>query len=225
MKLGHVRSSTVALAALVVTAWCSTATAQTPPPECTGLLPNNVIDLTVRPAMFKDAEDTPDGHDTWTLRGQFVPFTSFEIDLGPEANQQQISVILTRTADDVVLYSKTLGPDDFETYGAANNKWRHAIRAADAGPGDTWRVARLRTTKAPSNPGFLNRLKYGFTGVFEPPVALTDQDGPVPMRVTFKIEPTSTTCAAEPSLCLCATYPLACNAGRNGTLRCFSAPN
>jgi hypothetical protein len=225
LKLGHARSSSLAFATLAVLAWGVTAAAQTPPPECNGLLPNNVIDVTVRPATFKDSESTPDGHDTWTIRGQFVPLTSFEIDLGPEANQQQISVILTRTADDVVLFSKMLGPNDFETYGAANNKWRHAIRAADAGPGDTWRVARIRTSKAPSNPGFLNRLKFSFQGVFEPPLELVDQDGPVPMRVTLKIEPTTTTCAAEPSLCLCATYPLACNAGPNGTLRCFSAPS
>ena len=204
----------------------ASAHAQTPPPECAGLLPNNVIDITVRPAVFKDAEGTV-GHDSWALRGQFVPFTSFEIDLGPEANQQQITLMLIRTSDDAVLFTETLGPTDFQTGGPANNKWKHAIRASQAGPGDTWRVARIRTSKAPSNPGFLNRLKFGFEGVFEPPLELVDQDGPIDTRVTLRIEPTGpTTCAQDPSLCLCATYPLTCKTpGPNGTLKCFSAPS
>ena len=222
MKHAYARSLPMVFAVLT---WTATASAQTPPPECTGLLPNNVIDMTVRPASFRDVVGTV-GHDVWAFRGQFVPFTSFEINLGPDGPGQQISLILSRTADDAVLYSKTLGPPDFQTYGSAHNKWRHKITAAEAGPGDTWRVARIRTSKAPTAPAFLNRLKFGLQGVFEPAVELVDQNGPVGMRVTLRIEPTGpTTCADDPSLCLCATYPLTCSTpGPNGTFKCFSAP-
>src|SRR5262245_21542639 len=210
---------------LAVLIWTATASAQTPPPECTGLLPNNVIDMTVRPASFRDVVGTV-GHDSWALRGQFVPFTSFEIDLGPTGLQQQISVMFVRTSDDSIIYSKTLTPPDFQTYGSAHNKWRHKITPAQATPGDTWRVARIRTSRAPTAPAFLNQLKFGLQGVFDPPVVLVDQDGVIPMRVTLKIEPLApTTCADDPTLCLCATYPLTCSTpGPNGTFKCFSAP-
>jgi hypothetical protein len=222
VKLGVARSFSVILAL----ACAVSAQAQNPPPECAGLLPNNVIDITVRPALFIDSETTPGGHDSWVLRGQFVPFTSFEINLGPEADQQQATLMFTRTADDVVVYSETLGPTDFETFGAANNNWRHSVRESEALPGDTWRYARFKTSRASATPGFLNRLKITFKGVFETPLAVTDQDGVIPMRVTLRIEPNGgTTCAEDPSLCLCATYPLTCKApGGNGTIRCFSAP-
>ena len=218
MKLGPARSIWIALALACAT----TAAAQ--PPECAGLPENNVIDLVVKPVSFKDSAATPDGYDQWAMRGQFVPFTSFEIDLGAEQN---ITLFLMRSSDDAELYSKTLGPNDFETYGSASNKWRHSIKKRDAEPGDTWRVARIRTSKAVTAPAFLNRLTYGFKGVFEPPVdLLDDEDAPLGMRVTFRIEPTDATCEEEPSRCLCATYPLACTTpGRNGTFKCFSGPN
>jgi hypothetical protein len=216
------------LIAVVSCSFATLAAAQGAPPECAGLPANNVIDLTVKPGVFTDLKTIPDGHDKWLLRGQFVPFTSFEIDLGPQLpedllKEQQVTVILARTSDDVVLFSKTLGPTDFEPYGASKNKWRHTITDNEAVPGDTWRVSRIRTTRAP-NGGFLNRLKFTLEGVFEPPLDLVDEEGlPVPIRFTLKIEPTQTTCAAAPERCLCATYPLACQTpGPRPTLRCFS---
>jgi hypothetical protein len=221
VKIGFARAFVVAVLSL----FGATLAGAQAPAECGDTPPLNVFDLTIKPGVFQDSAVLPGGYDLWTLRGQVVPQTNVEIDLGPEQNRQKVSLFLVDGETDAMLYSKTLEPDDFETYGVKDNKWRHIIPENDAGPGDTWRVARFRTATSPSGTGLLNRLRFGATGVFDPPIELTDEEGPIALRLSLRVEPTLTNCATAPALCLCATYPLTCKPGRSGTLRCFSVPN